>query len=228
MTRLILATSAFALIASGALIAQDPPEGPGPGQQDHPLPPVPPEQPSDQEPMEPGQPDQDRPGEKKQDGMPMEMPKPTKEHEKLQQLVGEWEATGEAMMGPGEAKMEIKGTSSMKSLGGFWIVAEHKGDMKDKQFTGIQTLGYDAEKGKYVATWVDNMNAHLWTYEGTMEGDKVLKFTTEGPCPQLGGKVVKMEETIEVKDKDNLVYTTKIEDGGQFKTVMTLNLKRKA
>src|SRR5688572_14822638 len=86
-----------------------------------------------------------------------DMPKPQKEHEWLKQLEGEWEYDAEMGMELGKMDMKSKGTESVKSVGGFWVVSENKGEMMGEPFQGVLTLGYSPEKSKYVATWVDSM-----------------------------------------------------------------------
>src|SRR5687767_2205002 len=72
----------------------------------------------------------------------MKMPEPQKEHEWLQQFVGEWEADIEMNMEPEKPPQKQKGTESTRSIGGFWILAENKGSFMDKPFTGLLTIGY--------------------------------------------------------------------------------------
>ncbi len=75
-----------------------------------------------------------------------EMPKPVKEHEWLQQYVGEWESEAEIVMEPGKEPMKSKGTETVRAIGGFWIQCENKGSMMGKGFTGVATIGYDPDK----------------------------------------------------------------------------------
>src|SRR5688572_9167257 len=131
-----------------------------------------------------------------------EMPKPRKEHEWLQQLVGEWTSEAEATMDPSKPPMKLKGTESSRMIGGFWAMCELKGEMMGTPYTGILTLGYDEEKKKYVGTWIDSMTGYLWTYTGSLDaGSKMLSLDTEGPGHD--GKLCRFRETIEVKDKDH-------------------------
>ena len=153
-------------------------------------------------------------------------PAPTKEHDWLKQLEGTWETESEMVMEPGKPAVKSKGTETTRTLGGFWSVAEYKGDFMGKSFTGVMTVGYDAKKKKYVGTWVCSMCDTLWKYEGTVKG-KVLTLHSEGPCPKTG-KTVKMRDTIELKDKDTKVLTGSVQtEDGKWVTFMTLTAKRK-
>lgn len=158
-----------------------------------------------------------------------EMPKPTAQHEWLQQFVGEWESETEAHMEPGKPAVRAKGTEIVRPLGEFWTVSEVKSTMMDKPFTGNLTLGYDADKKKYVGTWVDSMTGHLWNYEGAVDDSgKVLTLETEGACPMRPGKLTKFKEVIEMKDKDHKVFSSAMQgDDGQWVTMMTSQATRK-
>jgi hypothetical protein len=54
---------------------------------------------------------------------------PQKEHRWLQKLAGEWTSEAEATMEPGKPPETFKGTESVRSLGGLWILAEGQGEM---------------------------------------------------------------------------------------------------
>jgi len=154
-------------------------------------------------------------------------PKPTKEHEWLQQLVGEWDSEGEAVLEPGKPPIKTKGSESGRSLGGFWIQCENKGDFLGTPFTGLLTIGYDVDRKKYVGTWVDSMTSVLWKYEGAVDATgKILTLETEGPA-DVPGKLAKFREAIEVKSKDHKVFRSEIEKDGKWITHLTMNYHRK-
>jgi hypothetical protein len=156
-----------------------------------------------------------------------QFPKPQKEHEWLQQLVGEWDTESEIIVEPGKPPMKAKGSASARSLGGFWIVSEHKGDAFGTPFTGILTLGYDAPKKKYLGTWIDSIMPTLWTYEGSVDAaGKILTLESEGPGPEPG-KLMKFRESIEIKDKDHKVFTSACEKDGKWLVHLTINYTRK-
>jgi hypothetical protein len=156
------------------------------------------------------------------------LPGPAKEHEWLQQLVGEWDSESEMIMEPGAPPQKSKGTESVRAIGGFWVMAENKGDVLGTPVTGILTLGYDAQKQKYVGTWVDSMTGYLWTYEGTLdEAGKVLTLETEGPN-FTGAGTARFKDVIEVKSKDHKVLTSSMQgEDGEWVTFMTAQYRRK-
>src|SRR5690606_367005 len=49
---------------------------------------------------------------------------PQKEHEWLQQLIGEWESVAKAEAEPGQPEFECRGTEKIRGLGEIWIVSE--------------------------------------------------------------------------------------------------------
>ncbi|HUG89416.1 MAG TPA: DUF1579 domain-containing protein [Planctomycetaceae bacterium] len=158
-----------------------------------------------------------------------EFPKPGKEHQWLGQLVGEWDTEGELFMEPGQPPLKTKGTESVRAIGGFWVLAENKGDFLGQPFTGLLTLGYDAEKKQYVGTWVDSMTGYLWTYEGAVDNaGKVLTLETEGPCPDRPGELSNFKEVLEIKSKDHKVFTSSMQgEDGTWTKMMTINYRRK-
>lgn len=156
-----------------------------------------------------------------------QMPPPVKEHEWLQQFVGNWEYETEIFMDPTKPPMKVKGNEVVRSIGGFWIVAESKGDMMGKPFLGVMTLGFDPQAKKYTGTWVDSMASHLWKYEGTVDSaGKILTLATEGPCPMKPG-LTKFREVTEWKNKDERVFTSSFQgDDGKWNMMVRVTSHR--
>jgi hypothetical protein len=159
-----------------------------------------------------------------------EFPKPNKEHEWLQQFVGEWELDSEASMGPGQPPMKCQGRESVKSMGGFWIVSNMESQPAGMPMTAVLTLGYDPSSKKYVGTWVDSMTSHLWKYEGSLDATgKILTLNSEGPNCMAGGKLAKFREITEFTSPDERVYSSQVlGDNGEWITFMSGTAKRKS
>jgi hypothetical protein len=157
-----------------------------------------------------------------------QMPEPQKEHQWLQQLAGEWECDVECFL-PEQPVMKSKGTESVRSVGGFWVLAENRGEFQGAPFHGILTLGYDAEGKKYVGTWVDSMSGHLWTYEGSVDAaGRALTLEAEGPCCMTPGKDAKFREVLEVKDKDHKTFRSAVQgEDGKWIPMMSIEYRRK-
>ena len=160
---------------------------------------------------------------------PPKVPGPQKEHEWLQQLVGDWESEMEVSPGPGAEKSICKGTAQTKSLGGLWVVTEVKSEMFGTPFTAVQTIGYDPKSSKYVGTWVDSMMNHMWKYEGSIDSTgKILTLEAEGPHMTEEGKTTMYRDIYEIKSKDHVVMTSSVKgDDGKWVTFMTGNSRRK-
>jgi hypothetical protein len=156
------------------------------------------------------------------------VPPPVKEHEWLQKFVGDWEYETEIFMEPGKPPMKVKGTETVRSLGGFWIVSDGKSEMMGKPFTSVLTLGFDPQAKKYVGTWVDSMSSTLWKYEGSVDSTgKFLTLESEGPCPMKPGQLAKFHEVTEFKSDDERVFTSKMQgDDGKWNTILRVTSRR--
>jgi uncharacterized protein DUF1579 len=156
-------------------------------------------------------------------------PPPTEQHAWLKHLTGEWESESEIYMEPGKPPIKSKGTETARMIGGFWLLAENKGTIMDQPMTGILTLGFDPETRDYVGTWVDSMTSYQWKYVGKVD-DKgtTLTLETKGPCPKKPGTLSNFKEVMELKDKDQKVFTSSMqEDDGSWTKVATISYRRK-
>lgn len=154
--------------------------------------------------------------------------KPAAEHQLLKRFVGEWGFESSAYMAPGEAPMKSTGTMTGHMIGDLWVIVVMKVDAEDQGFHGQATFGFDSMKTrKYVGTWADSMSAHLWRYEGTVDGNKLM-MNTEGPHPADPDQMAKARDTWEFKGDDLILLTTQIEGpDGKMMTLMTGTCTRK-
>jgi Protein of unknown function (DUF1579) len=154
---------------------------------------------------------------------------PQKEHAWLRKLAGEWTYEGEVAMGPGQPPAKFKGTETVRSLGGLWVVGEAQGEMPGGgSATMIITLGYDPQKKKYVGTWIGSMMTNLWIYDCAMDAaGRVLTMSAEGPSMSDNGKMAKYQDIIEVKSNDHRVLTARVMgDDGSWNEFMTSHYRR--
>lgn len=152
-----------------------------------------------------------------------EFPGPEKEHQLLKRFVGEWETTSKGSMGTDSPPMECSGTIESRMIGEFWVVNEMQGTPQGMPMRGMQTIGYDPAKKKYVGTWVDSMMNHLWLYEGTIdESGNKLTLEAEGPDFMADGKLTKFRDAYEFRTPDHIIVTSSmLGKDGQWITFMT-------
>lgn len=156
--------------------------------------------------------------------------KPQKEHQWLQQLVGDWTYETEVTMGSDQPSEKATGTETVRSLGDLWILAEGQGEMPGcGEANTLMTLGYDPQKQRYVGTWVGSMMTYLWLYDGEMDAsEKVLTLHSNGPAMTGDGKMAKYRDVIEFKNNNHRVMTSHVlGDDGQWQQFMTVNYRRK-
>ena len=155
---------------------------------------------------------------------------PQKEHAWLQQLVGEWTSEAEATMEPGKPPERFKGTETVRSLGGLWILAEGQGEMPGcGHATTLMTLGYDPQKKRYVGAWVGSMMTHLWVYDGALDAaEKVLTLDAERPSMADHSVMATYRDVIERASDDHRILTSHVRgDDGTWHQFMTAHYRRK-
>jgi hypothetical protein len=158
----------------------------------------------------------------------MDTAKPQAEHNWLEKLAGEWTSEGEGVMEPGKPPIQFRGTESVRSIGGLWIMAEGKGEMPDgAPSTTIMTLGYDPEKKRFVGTFFGSMMTYLWIYNGTLDASrKVLTLDTEGPG--MAGAISRYQDIMEVVTDDHrILRSNMLGDDGKWNAFMTVHYHRR-
>lgn len=155
---------------------------------------------------------------------------PTKEHAWLQKLVGEWDSEADCAAENGEP-MKSKGTETVRSMGGLWIVGEGQGLMPDGDpATMLLTVGYDPQKKRFIGSWAGSMMTHMWIYEGELdEGQKVLTLNTTGP--KFGGEpgaTAAYQDIITVISDDHRTLTSRMQgDDGSWTQFMEAHYRRR-
>jgi Protein of unknown function (DUF1579) len=156
---------------------------------------------------------------------------PQKEHEWLQKLVGKWTYESECVMGPGMPKEKFSGSESVSMLGGYWMVADGKGNMPGGGTAKmVMTIGYDPAKKRFIGTWIGSMMPLMFVYDGRLDkAGKVLTLDCEGPNFMNEGKTAKFQDIIEIKSKDHRTLTSRIQgEDGKWTQFMSAHYRRKA
>jgi hypothetical protein len=154
--------------------------------------------------------------------------KPVKEHEWLQNLMGEWRIESEMSMEPGGPTMKSEGKASVKSLGGLWAVSENHDTMPDgTTMDGYFALGYDVSFKEYRGCLFMNASSHLWKYTGTLSADsKTMTLDCEGPSMTDDG-TAPYRDIIELIDENHRTLTSCSQDEkGEWQEFMTAHYYR--
>jgi hypothetical protein len=153
---------------------------------------------------------------------------PTKQHRKLAEQAGVWNAEVVYLDFNTGKPATSKGTSIRKQpLGALWLVDSFQANMMGVPFKGMGTTGYDPIKKKMVGTWIDSMTPSLMVIEGNWdEAGKVL--TMSGIGPGEDGEPVKTTLVTTVHSVDEHVFEmfTETPDGEDMK-MMTITYTRR-
>jgi len=145
----------------------------------------------------------------------MELAQPGSNHKTLERLVGHWSYKVKFWMDPTNTNMppmESTGTTVTKAaMDGRYFISEHKGQMQmpgpggamqDVAFNGMGIEGFDNVKGKFVASWIDNMGTGIMNMEGTFDpaSDTLTYIADYEPMP---GMKTKIRQTVTITDNDH-------------------------
>ena len=158
----------------------------------------------------------------------MQKPEPTKEHQWLRRLVGEWTFVAEGV-GPQEGPSRFEGVERARMLGDVWLLIEGEGDVPGGgRATNLMTLGYDPQKQRFVGTFIGSMMTSLWDYEGSLDTDgRKLTLDTEGPS-MTGEGTTRYRDAIELVSDDERVMTSEVEGpDGSWTRFMTMTSRRR-
>jgi hypothetical protein len=130
---------------------------------------------------------------------------------------GVWDADITMSIKNAEGKIDTsisKGVETNRMMAGKWLISDFKGEMFGSTFEGHGTNGYDAKKGKYIATWVDTMSVRIDTMEGTYdEKTKTLILKSDSESPD--GKPMKMRLETRFNDDATRTFTLYMQEDGQ-------------
>lgn len=119
----------------------------------------------------------------------MKMMATNENHAHLGRFAGEWNVTSKGWMKPGQEPQTSENSARAEMiLGGRFLKIELKGTMFGQPFEGLQIIGYDNLKKKFITFWIDNSSTAFFLTEGSLDASS--KTTTETglwPDPLTGG-----------------------------------------
>ena len=169
-----------------------------------------------------------------------EMSKLNENHKILSSLDGNWDYTLKFWMNPdpSAAPQESSGTATRKTImdgryvmmdvSGHMQMPGEDGKMKDVEFKGMGTEGYDNVKKKFVASWIDNMGTGIEFSEGKYDSaTKTFTYTMEmEPMP---GMKTAVREVIKVTDDNHMsLEWYEKQKGGVEKKTMEISYTKKS
>jgi hypothetical protein len=155
---------------------------------------------------------------------------PQKEHQWLQQLVGDWTFESDCIMGPDAPPMKSTGSDHSHMLGELWALCEWEHQMPEGPAgKSLMTLGFDPDSKRFVGTFVSSMMTYMWTYDGELDPNgKVLTLNAEGPSFAGDGSMANYQDIIEITGpNERHMYSQALGPDGKWNRFMTMNIRRK-
>lgn len=128
------------------------------------------------------------------------------EHEMLTMDDGVWRATISLHREGGKVEQYV-GRETNSMIGDLWSIGKLEVEIGGAPYEGFATLGYDAQKGQYVGTWIDNYATQITDMHGSYDPATktlVLYYYTVGPNGvRQDRKNVMVYETPDRRDFDS-------------------------
>ncbi len=168
----------------------------------------------------------------------MELAKLNDNHKLLAGMAGTWTYTVKMWMNPDPKATPTSSTGSavIKAImDGRYFVGDFTGKMqmpgadgkmKDMQFKGMSTDGYDNVKQKFVSTWCDNMGTGIMMSEGAYDpATKTFAYT--GEYEGMPGMKSKVRMTVKIVDANHHNFEYYEDRGAGEAKTMEINYTRK-
>jgi hypothetical protein len=119
---------------------------------------------------------------------PSSNPGPHPEHARLASRIGAWNIECTYFLAGDQSPLRAKGREVIRMLGPFWSISDFRSELMGAPFVGQATVGFDPERGLWVAHWVDSTSPFLLSLEGpSSEDDRVIQL--EGDARNVNAAV---------------------------------------
>lgn len=160
----------------------------------------------------------------------MKMMSVNENHAYLKKFEGEWDVMTKAWMTPGAEPTYSKNSGKAEMiLGGRFLRVAFKGTMFGQPFEGLQIVGYDNHKKKYISFWIDSTSTSFYMTEGTRDRDKnTVTETGLWPDPMTGAETkVRLVTTLLGADEYVMEMYMVGSDGNEFKSLENRSTRKK-
>ncbi len=160
----------------------------------------------------------------------MKMMAVNENHTFLKNFVGEWTVETTAWMQPGAEPVKSENMAKAELIyGGRFLQVNFKGTMFGQPFEGLQIVGYDNQKKRYISFWIDSSSTSFYLTEGTRD-EKTNVITENGlwPDPMSGTDMkVRTVTTLVSKDEYKFEMFMGLPDGKEFKSMENRSTRKK-
>lgn len=147
---------------------------------------------------------------------------PSDVHKMMAKSDGQWKGDVTMWMAPGQPPQHSTATSTNTMImGGRYQQSIDKGNMMGMPFEGMNILGYDNGKKKFVSTWIDNIGTGMMNMEGTWdEATKSVMMKGKMYDPMMK-KEMDVRQVFKFIDDNNqmLEMYMVMPDGKEFKSM---------
>jgi hypothetical protein len=160
----------------------------------------------------------------------MEKFEPTREHQWLGRLIGDWTWTHDVPATGDTRVTHLEGTETFRAIGQLWVLGEAVGPMPGGGASvSLMTLGWDPQKNKYVGTWVGSPMPSLWVYEGELEaGGNALALYSTGPAMDGSSGLAPYKDVIAFLDDNTRTLAGHVKGAnGDWQRFMTVEYRRR-
>lgn len=138
----------------------------------------------------------------------MKQQAPGEQHAALKKLVGKFDCDITMKMTADAPEMKSKGTDENSMMfGDRFMKSDFASDFMGKPFKGLNYVGYDNLKKKWISVWMDDMDTGIMTAEGSGDANgKSVTYTGEFPCPMDGGKMRAFRQVVTIDSDDQYTF----------------------
>jgi Protein of unknown function (DUF1579) len=153
----------------------------------------------------------------------MTPPEPSPGHLWLLRLLGSWRWESEPVPDV-PSPPDREGVEEWRAIGQLWV----QGESRSPSGHSLMTLGWDAERGRAVGTWLGSMMPQLWHYDGELEVEVGrLSLYSVGPSWTEEGASARYRDVIQWVNEDERLLIGEIEEGaGEWRRFMCTRYRR--